>query len=94
MTWEQALDDLAARVDDLDRRLDQSAWDELDEVPFVPPAVVSAMTPEQHQRAAALLERVAACNRRLRRRMAETQAELSAIGDRKQGARAYAWSEG
>lgn len=93
MTWESVLEDLAAKVEGLERRLEAGAWEELDDTPFAPPDVEGTMTAEQRQRAVVLLERVAECRRLLKEGMQGAQQEIADIDARRRGARSYARSE-
>lgn len=93
MNWDAVLADLANKVDDLERRLEEGVWEDLDQTPFAPPEVEDAMSPQQREWAVELLERVAACRRRLAGAMDETRHELDGIGARRDGARSYATSE-
>lgn len=93
MNWDAVLAELAKKVDDLERRLEEGAWEDLDAMPFAPPEVEDVMSPEQRERAVALLERVAACRRRLEGAMGETRSELDGFEARRRGARSYASTE-
>jgi hypothetical protein len=92
-TWDAVLDDLADKVEELERRLGEGAWDDLESTPFAPPDVEGEMTAGQRAQAVALLERVAACRKRLQGSMDEVQGELDGLGARRHGARSYASSD-
>lgn len=93
MKWDTVLAELSAKVDELERRLESEAWEDLEDTPFAPPDMDEDMTPEQRERAVALLQRVADCRKHLQEGMQQAQRGLGELDARRDGARSYASSD-
>lgn len=93
MRWDEALAGLAAKLEHLERALDSDDWESLDLEPFAAPEVSGDMTPQQRERAAGLMRRLARTQERIAHTMAGVQRELSDLEARRRGARSYASSD-